>query len=120
MALCGHAGRECPAHAGLQSRQVWNDRPGLLAGPGSDSGRSDTARARDYNRGVATSRRRTGAPGMDHSPLIVAQGPARPLGRRLARRGLLVAMGGALLWLAWVGYSQPGLLLQFANLRYCG
>lgn len=105
---------------GQQAQQVSNDRRGLLAGQGSGSGQSDTARARDYNPGVAISRRRTGAPGMDNSPLNVVQEQARPLGRRLARRGLLVAMGGALLWLAWVGYSQPGLLLQFANLRYCG
>lgn len=26
----------------------------------------------------------------------------------------------ALLAVAYLGYSQPGLLLDFANLRYCG
>lgn len=40
---------------------------------------------------------------------------ARVLGRMLG-----AALAAGLLWLAWVGYSQPGLLLQFVNLRYCG
>lgn len=57
---------------------------------------------------------------MDGSPPDEAPGRAglwrtTPLGRIM-----LAIVGGGLLWLAWVGYAQPGLLLQLANLRYCG
>lgn len=48
------------------------------------------------------------------------QDQAGPPGRKLLSRALLAALGGGLLWLVWAGYSQPGLLLQLANLRYCG
>lgn len=47
------------------------------------------------------------------------QASAGTAGRTLGRL-LLAALGAGLLWLAWIGYSQPGLLLQWANLRYCG
>ena len=33
---------------------------------------------------------------------------------------LLIAALLALLVVAYLGYAQPGLLLDFANLRYCG
>jgi len=35
-------------------------------------------------------------------------------------RGLLIAALLALLVLAYQGYLQPGLLLNFLDLRYCG
>ncbi len=35
-------------------------------------------------------------------------------------RALALALLLALLAAAYLGYSQPGLLLDFLNLRYCG
>ena len=40
-----------------------------------------------------------------------------------SRRALIAALIAVLavgLLLAWQGYLQPGLLLDFINLRYCG
>ncbi len=51
----------------------------------------------------------------DDAPGRAGHGWRSPLGRIA-----LALLGGGLLWLAWVGYTQPGLLLQLANLRYCG
>lgn len=51
----------------------------------------------------------------DQRPGTAGQGRRSPLGRVA-----LAVLAGGLLWLAWVGYAQPGLLLQLANLRYCG
>lgn len=46
--------------------------------------------------------------------------PPEPPAKRWMSRALLAVLAGGVLWLAWAGYSQPGLLLQLANLRYCG
>lgn len=51
----------------------------------------------------------------DQRPGTAGQGRRSPWGRVA-----LAVLAGGLLWLAWVGYAQPGLLLQLANLRYCG
>lgn len=68
-----------------------------------------------YNRTLA----QRGAFAMGQSPPNSAQGN-RAGARRLGRRLLLAALGAGLLWLAWTGYSQPAMLLQLVNLRYCG
>lgn len=57
---------------------------------------------------------------MDGSPPDEAPGRAGQWWRSPLGRIALAVVGGGLLLLAWVGYAQPGLLLQFANLRYCG
>jgi len=57
---------------------------------------------------------------MDDSLRHGAQRTTGPPGRVLVRRALLAALGGGLLCLIWIGYSQPGLLMDLANLRYCG
>lgn len=38
----------------------------------------------------------------------------------MARKTMLAILGVLILALIWLGYIQPGLLLEFANLRYCG
>ncbi len=57
---------------------------------------------------------------MDGSPQDEATGRAGHGWRLPIGRLMLTILAGGLLWLAWVGYTQPGLLLQLANLRYCG
>ena len=57
---------------------------------------------------------------MDHSARNQVQDRSRPRGGVILFRAMLAALGGGVLWLIWIGYSQPGLLLQLANLRYCG
>lgn len=57
---------------------------------------------------------------MDGSPPDDASGSAGHGWRSPIGRLMLTILAGGLLWLAWVGYTQPGLLLQLANLRYCG
>jgi len=38
----------------------------------------------------------------------------------MTRKTMLAIFGLLMLALIWLGYMQPGLLLEFANLRYCG
>ena len=38
----------------------------------------------------------------------------------MTRKTMLAILGVLILALIWLGYIQPGLLLEFANLRYCG
>ncbi|MBK8335382.1 MAG: hypothetical protein IPL03_01785 [Sterolibacteriaceae bacterium] len=57
---------------------------------------------------------------MDDAPPDQRPGRAGQWRRSPLGRVALAVVGGGLLWLAWVGYAQPGLLLQLANLRYCG
>lgn len=57
---------------------------------------------------------------MDNSRRDEAQSQGWSPGRDLLNRAMLAALGGGLLWLAWAGYSQAGLLMQLVNLSYCG
>lgn len=41
-------------------------------------------------------------------------------GKVLLGRAVLALLGGGVLWLIWIGYTQPGMLMQMVNLRYCG
>lgn len=38
----------------------------------------------------------------------------------MARKIVWAILVALILVLFWLGYNQPGLLLEFANLRYCG
>lgn len=57
---------------------------------------------------------------MDDSPRNERQIQTGPTGRVLLGRAVLAMLGGGVLWLIWIGYNQPGMLMQLVNLRYCG
>lgn len=88
---------------------------GLARFAGHTGGRATIIRA-SIPLGCTTHPDRT----MRHASHDPRPSPAQPARHDYMRRVLLALLGGGLLWVAWAGYGQAGLLIQLANLRYCG